>query len=65
MISQFDTSLARFTRIPVEEVDEEGDLPDDSERELLAPNEYEGDVLAPDSDEEGKTKLSACVLDLL
>ena len=63
MISQFDTPLARFTRIPVEEVDE-GDLLDGSERELLAPNEYE-DVLAPDRDEEGKTKLPACVLDLL
>ena len=64
MLSQFDTPLARFTRIPVEGADE-GDLPDGSERELLAPNEYEGDVLAPDSDEEGKTMLSACVLDLL
>ena len=64
MLSQIDTPLARFTRIPVEEADE-GDLLDGSERELLAPNEYEGDVLAPVSDEEGKTKLSACVLDLL
>lgn len=68
MLPQFDTSLARFTRIPVEWVDEEQGEPDGGERELLAPNEYEGDVLGPESDEEGRTKLSklsTCVLNLL
>jgi hypothetical protein len=65
MLSQFDTPLARFTRIPVEDADEEeGEPRDGGERELLAPNEYEGDVLVPGSNE-GKTNLSTCVLNLL
>lgn len=63
MLSPFDTPLARFTGIPVEEADEEeGEPPDGGERELLAPNEYEGDALAPDSNEEGETNLSTCFL---
>jgi len=64
MFAQFDTPLARSSRTPVEEADkEEGEPPDGGETELLAPNEYEGDALA--SNEEGKTNLSTCVLDLL